>query len=649
MATIASIAVKLIADPTKFVGGLKIAENAMKKVGKSGLNPGVWAKLASTGFGKIQSAIDGIVGPIKGLIGQLPLVGGALASIPTSVGGVMGWFKEGSEIIKDMQKDALRLGIDISRMSGLMMAGGSASDALVLSMFRLSKELGEAAMKAEGTEMTFARLGLNARQLSQVPIDTALGKIADKINKLGNQAARGAAVFSIFGKRGAELMPLLARGSAGLEMFQRKAREMGMTVSAVDATKVKQASLAVKQIDFWVKAAKQNIAIELAPVVSALADQFKGAGVSAKDFANGVKQTGMVVAYMGAYAADGWKMLGHVWDMLLIGVRRMGQGIHKVITWLMEQAAKLPKSLGGEKFKGVAANMRASYAAQLADLKAERERFLKEWNEPGAVASLDKFFSELENRISQQEQALKNAPKGADAEFTRMFELFERGQKVMEESATSAETYSRKMADLNELLRAGAINQATFSRAAGLATMNLHKADELNLGAETPLAKMKDRIDELNQLLKLGAINWETFQRSMGKAIMDGHKADEMMLGLETPLEKLNSTIDMLNMQLDRGTISWEIYSRGVNEAGKSILDLAKAQEMKMSSSQEFGSQEAYATINRTMLNNTDKGSGLANLQDGIKRLIDVQQRQKKDLDDIAKAARNGFLAVGKL
>jgi hypothetical protein len=550
VATIASLAVQITANPTGLLKTFGVVENAVRKLGRSGLNPGVWAGMANRSIGKLSGAINGVVGPIKTLVGSIPLVGGSLASIPTSAAGVAEWFKEGSARINEMRINSQKLGVDIEKMAGLMLAAGPASESISMSMLRLQKELGEAAMKAEGTEVVFGRLGLNAKDLTQIPLDSALGQIADRINLLNNQADKGAAVFSIFGKRGAEMMPMLARGSAGLESFQRKAREMGLAVNSVDAENVRKASIAIKQIDFWVKAAKQSVATELAPVVLALTEQFGKAGYSAKEFGQDVKKTGMLVAYAGAYSADAWGALGKTWDMILIGFKVMGAGIHAEIIRLVQVAAMLPESLGGNQFAAVAENMRASWAEQWQGLLADKRKFLEDWNKPGAVDKLDNFFRDLENSLEKQRVAMKKGDD-AGAAFTKLFELFERGQKITQEF-------------------------------------------------QSPLEKFDARIKELDELVMAGAI-------------------------------------------------SWQIYERAVYGAAKSIMDLSKVQQERMSGAAEFGSQEAYSIINKNMLAGKGNQSGLDQLKDAIRLQTEIQKRQQRDLDDIAWEARRGFLAVGKL
>jgi len=479
MATIASLAVQLVADPSKFVAGLSVAEKAMQRIGRSGFNPGTWAKLASGGLGKLQGIVDTVLGPIKSLLGSIPLIGGALASFPTSVGGFAEWFKEGSERINEMRITSDKLGIDIERMAGFMLAAGPASESMATAMLRLQKELGESAAKGEGTEVTFARLGLNAKQLAQMPLDQAFGQIADAINRLDNQAAKGVAVFSIFGKRGAELLPMLARGSKGLEDFQQKAREMGLAVSAVDAENVRQATMAMKSLNRWMTAAKQSVAVEMSPVVVALAEQFGQAGVNAKSVGQFALTAAKVIAYGGAVAVEAWKGLQIVWTMLKVGFQAMVAVFVEQLGVMLQAGALLPDAMGGDKFRQAAESVKSFSQGIWQDIDATRREFLDKWaNDKSAFQSVDEFFAGVARKVEDAKKRMAEGPKGKDGNWERLFELFERGQKVTQEFRSPLEKIQDRIGELNELLNAGVIQWDTYARAIGAATAELVKASQ---------------------------------------------------------------------------------------------------------------------------------------------------------------------------
>ncbi|HEY7155025.1 MAG TPA: hypothetical protein VH575_13770, partial [Gemmataceae bacterium] len=357
----------------------------------------------------------------------------------------------------------------------------------------------------------------------------------------------GAAVFSIFGKRGAELMPMLTRGSAGIEKFKQRAAAMGGIVTAADAENVRQASLATKQLTAWMNAAKQSIAIELSPVVIALAEQFQDVGVNAQSVGKWALTGGKIIAYSAAFAIDAWTNLGAVWDLIKMSfqalVAKTIQGIAKIV----EVGGKLPEALGGDEFRRLAKGLQAEYRDLWNDAIVQRDAFLSP--PPSAMQKVQAFFEGVANKVDETKKRIAAAPKDNSAAFTRLFELFERGQKVTQEM-------------------------------------------------QSPLEKFAGRLRELDELLNAGAINWTT-------------------------------------------------YERAVSQAG-AALGQVQAEQNKLAGSAQFGSQEAYATIAKAQMGG-GATSGLDNLKDAIKKQVEIQKRQQKDLDEIARAARAGFLAVGKI
>ena len=61
---------------------------------------------------------------------------------------------------------------------------------------------------AEGGE-GFERLGINAREFSQLGADKAVSVLAEKLDALGNAGERNSAMMQILGRSGAALLPTL--------------------------------------------------------------------------------------------------------------------------------------------------------------------------------------------------------------------------------------------------------------------------------------------------------------------------------------------------------------------------------------------------------------------------------------------------------
>src|SRR4051812_5584782 len=99
-ASIADLAVKLSLNADDFnakldtlPGKLATRGNAMASIA-AGIGQRVSAGLGAAA-GSPVATVERLLGSLKGLLTSIPLVGSAFAALPTSVGGFVGWLKEG--------------------------------------------------------------------------------------------------------------------------------------------------------------------------------------------------------------------------------------------------------------------------------------------------------------------------------------------------------------------------------------------------------------------------------------------------------------------------------------------------------------------------------------------------------------------------
>ena len=96
---------------------------------------------------------------------------------------------------------------------------------------------------------SFERLGIDAKALSAMPVEAQLGTIMDRMKSVSSSADRVRIATDTLGRSGAELVPVLIKGSEALEKADAKARKTGMSFSAIDAQTIVTANKAFK--DSW--------------------------------------------------------------------------------------------------------------------------------------------------------------------------------------------------------------------------------------------------------------------------------------------------------------------------------------------------------------------------------------------------------------
>ena len=169
-----------------------------------------------------------------------------------------------------------KLGITTEALSKLQYAAklSDVSQAsLEAGMKKLARTLTDAASGSATASKAFEALGLSAQEIINLPADEQLGRIADALNAVENASQRAALAQKIFGRSGADMLPLLAEGQAGIAALTAEAERMGVVISEDMAKKSQQFNDSVDRL----KSAVSGIGIAMAEfVVGPLADFSEG-------------------------------------------------------------------------------------------------------------------------------------------------------------------------------------------------------------------------------------------------------------------------------------------------------------------------------------------------------------------------------------
>lgn len=157
----------------------------------------------------------------------------AIAAAGVAIGVAM---KSAIDDMDQLSKTSAKLGVPIEQLSALAYAGELSDvsfEALSKSAAKLSKNLVDAAAKPTGDAANaFRALGIavldsNGQLKSS---DQVLGDVADKFAGMKDGAGKTAAAMAIFGKTGADLIPLLNGGRDGLKEMTDEATKFGLIV-----------------------------------------------------------------------------------------------------------------------------------------------------------------------------------------------------------------------------------------------------------------------------------------------------------------------------------------------------------------------------------------------------------------------------------
>lgn len=296
---VGSTAVEIRANFTKFDADLtKGADAAAAKAGAS-----VAKKLGSgisSGLSKVGSKItNGLKGPLSKVSGMFSKTGrdaqaglnkintnkaqGALGKLGISVKGLLvsfgalfaakaifNWAKSTVSTFRTVGAEVLKLsritGTNVETASKLrFIAQQSGIDAgkLSKSFVLLSKNISSGAVAKLGIDLK----GANGKML---PLDATLSKLADKFAKLPDGVAKNTLAVKLFGKTGTDLIPLLNKGSAGIEELKKKAQELGIVLTEDDAKALKEATKNQRLWQASLEALKVRIGRDVLPIANSL-------------------------------------------------------------------------------------------------------------------------------------------------------------------------------------------------------------------------------------------------------------------------------------------------------------------------------------------------------------------------------------------
>jgi hypothetical protein len=642
--------------------------------------------MASGGLGAVQSAIDGVIGPVKNLLSSIPIIGGAFAALPTSLGGFTSMIEETLGRMKDMIVGAQKLGVSLDTLGGIQVIAGAKADDMQRAMFHMARTIGEVNSGSLSAAENMLRIGFAADAFKGKSMDQALGMVMDKIKGLADPFEKAYVAQQLFGRTGVDLVPILSKGSSALEEASKKARQLGLSFSALDAAGVMKAKSSMKEINLVVEGMKRSLAVEMAPIVSTIAENFSSWLKSVGGMRGAFRE---LANFTGTFMGNLIEALNKVVVLFERIDRRMqqmdnaGSTAGKVTDTAFFIPSRLLSFLGGDK-NAINTEGYAAVSSSLHNLADQLKDVDGWWNRlnittakgedvlpNAALMETIKKVGELEQTLSSTVEAYgrnthqvalnKLAHEGATPAILRAaqarvneIETLERITDRAGGAATALADYRARAEQLTASLRAGTITQARFAAGIGDA---LDRAVS-SMGRAAPALNMfdefREKASQLQTALRNGQISAEGFVGGMnkiGEALEKsmGSKATELFTATRNPLEQAEAKVQELNQLLMRGAIDWEVYSRSVYGAAKSLIDLNHAQEARMSGAQEFGSQEAFATINRAMISGKGNDSGMARLNDTVKQLLDVAKREQRDIDEIAWEARRGFLAIGRI
>ena len=242
-------------------------------------------------------------------------VGVATAAAATALGVMV---KQSIDAMDNMTKLAQSTGVAVEELSALAYAAdlsGVSEDALGTSLVKLTKNMSDAAQGTGEAQKAFDALGISVKNADGTlkGADDVLGEVAGKFAQYRDGAEKTALAVALFGRSGADLIPLLNSGAEGLAEMTAEAQELGLTFDQQTGKAAEAFNDNLTRLNAVKKGLVNRITAELLPSLLNLSERFVGSAKSAErlDQVARIAATGVkLLTSAGIIVAGVFKTLG---------------------------------------------------------------------------------------------------------------------------------------------------------------------------------------------------------------------------------------------------------------------------------------------------------------------------------------------------
>ena len=214
------------------------------------------------GLGSATKGIAKIAGSVLSLKSALVLVGGAAG---------FGYLVKSSLNATDtLSKTANKIGTTTEALGGLRYAAeitGVATNTMDMALQRFTRRTAEAAKGTGEAKGAIKELGINAKELNQMPLDKRMLVLADAFSEVESESDQLRLAFKLFDSEGAALVNTLSLGRDGLKDLLGEAKALGLTMSTSAAQGVEKANDSITKLMSLGKGLKDQFSAALAPAI----------------------------------------------------------------------------------------------------------------------------------------------------------------------------------------------------------------------------------------------------------------------------------------------------------------------------------------------------------------------------------------------
>lgn len=177
-----------------------------------------------------------------------------------------------------LAKTAGRIGTTTEALSKLQFVGslaGIETNTLNMALQRFVRRTAEAAEGTGEAVRALRELGIDAREIQQLPLDQRMQRLADAFGNVTNENDKLRLAFKLFDSEGTAVLNMLESNSQEMGNLFKEAEQLGLVMSTSAATGVEDANDALTRLGSLFTGVTRQTTAGLAPAIEILAEQFK--------------------------------------------------------------------------------------------------------------------------------------------------------------------------------------------------------------------------------------------------------------------------------------------------------------------------------------------------------------------------------------
>ena len=533
----------------------------------------------------MEKAKNTVAGAMQSIQKSASMAATALGAIGVglSVAAFSGWIRSAIDAADETNKMAQKIGVAVKDVAGLQLAfrqAGIEGGALQTSMSKLSVAI------ANGNDALVA-MNINTRNTDGTLKSTrqVLGEVADKFASYEDGASKTALAVQLFGKAGADLIPLLNAGADSLDQFDEMARKLGLTLTDETAARAEKFNDTLDLMGQGFKGIAMQVAADMLPTLEGLADQFFSSmteGDRLKRIAEGLSLglKGLYITVVLVYEAV---------ETMVDTLVTAGRQIYAVMSGDIQGAMKL-----GTEWSG---RMKSNWTTALDEVN-------KAWNANGSTA--------VSTMTAITAASKKQAPYVSDATKKQTDELKKQEEAYLKLMTSIDEKIATNKLEVNasEKLTESQKLEVKYTTDLEAGTLKLTKSQQDNLFAklkglkatEDAVALAKLEKDILDDSAKSNLAVYDALIKK-NKSIQDEIEKQkdsnaEMLLGADAVAKLAIEKLRDQAISADRlATIMEEInpdVANAYRDQAKALKDLADAKEKGIGAKAAKDAQDAW-------------------------------------------------------